>query len=300
VGVFEQINVKDTLAYLRLLVNPSDELSFLRLVQLFPGVGEKSSRGYWEKLARRFDPSRREDRDALHNMLAAKAKPLWPTLSKCFEVAVEHLAGGEIGRIVEDFCDMFYEDRLRDEWEEQEAEERLEDIKELAVQIAGADNGLEGFLSDVALLTNLDVKRNDPQQDRVTLSTIHQAKGMEWPVVLVPWLSEGLFPSAKAAEEGRLDEERRLFYVVVTRAKDFLYMFSPQIRKLSDGGMMPVEISPFVREIPPHLARVRRVASAPQAYQSSRPKYGGGSSSYGRGGSGYGSPRTVTYTTWRR
>jgi DNA helicase-2/ATP-dependent DNA helicase PcrA len=97
VGVFEQVHVKDVLAYLRLIVNPADELSFLRLVQLFPGVGEKSSKGYWEKLARRFDPSRREDRDALHGMLGAKAKPVWPVLSKCFEAAYDHLADGETG-----------------------------------------------------------------------------------------------------------------------------------------------------------------------------------------------------------
>ena len=301
VGVFEQVHVKDILAYLRLLVNPADELSFLRLVQLFPGVGEKSAKSYWEKLARRFDASRREDRDALHQMLGAKAKPKWPVVSKCFEAAVDHLAEGEVGEIVEDFCDLFYEDYLRDEWEEQDAEDRLEDIKELAAQIAGAENGLEGFLSDVALMTNLDVRRNDPNQDRVTLSTIHQAKGMEWPVVLVPWLCEGLFPSAKASEEGRLDEERRLFYVVVTRAKDSLYMFSPQVRKTADGGMFPVEKSPYIKEIPPHLTQARRVLAAPQAYAQSRPygNYGGGCGSYGRKGPSYPSG-PVTRTTWRR
>ena len=305
VGVFEQVHVKDVLAYLRLLVNPADELSFLRLVQLFPGVGEKSAKSYWNKLACRFDVSRKEDRDALHAMFGAKAKPRWPIVSKCFEAAVDHLAEGEVGEAVEDFCDLFYEDYLREEWEEQEAEDRLEDIKELAAQIAGAENGLQGFLSDVALMTNLDVRRNDPNQDRVTLSTIHQAKGMEWPVVLVPWLSEGLFPSAKAAEEGRLDEERRLFYVVVTRAKDSLYMFSPQIRKTADGGMFPVEKSVFVKEIPPHLVQSRRVLSAPQAYAQSRPYgnygggYGGASGSYGRKGPSYPSG-PVTRTTWRR
>lgn len=298
VGVFEQVHVKDVLAYLRLVLNPGDELSFLRLVQLFPGVGEKSSKGYWTKLAGRFDASRKEDRDALHGMLAAKAKPLWPILSKCFEAAYDHLAEGETGEIVEDFCDLFYEDRLREEWEEQEAEDRLADIKELASQIAGAENGLEGFLADVALLTNLDVRRNDPDLDRVTLSTIHQAKGMEWPVVLVPWLSEGLFPSAKAADEGRLDEERRLFYVVVTRAKDHLYMFSPQVRKMSDGGMMPVEPSRFVKEIPPELARTRRVMSAPQAYQQNRGY--GGYGGYNRNAPAYPRQQPSMRTTWRR
>ena len=148
-------------------------------------------------------------------------------------------------------------------------------------------------------MTNLDVKRNDCAQDRVTLSTVHQAKGMEWPVVLVPWLSEGLFPSAKATEEGRMDEERRLFYVVVTRAKDFLYMFSPQLRKAADGGMFPVDVSPFVKEIPPQLAHIRRVASAPQAYQAARP-YGGYGGAYQRKSASYPSSQPAMRTTWRR
>ncbi len=305
VGVFEQIHVKDVLAYLRLLLNPADELSFLRLVMLFPGVGEKSARTYWEKLGRQFDGRRKEDRDALGGLLPAKAKPVWPPLAKCFECAADHLADDEVGEVVGDFCDLFYEDHLHREWEEKDAEDRLDDVKEVAAQIANAEGGLEGFLSDVALMTNLDVRRNDPSLDRVTLSTIHQAKGMEWPVVIVPWLSEGLFPSAKATDEGRLDEERRLFYVVVTRAKDQLYLFSPQMRQNPEGGMYPVEPSLFVREIPKNLVQTRSVASYPAAYSGGY-GYGRGGSSYERGGYGYGrggsggrKPSTAYRTTWR-
>ena len=152
---------------------------------------------------------------------------------------------------------------------------------------------LTDYLQDVALLTNLDAKKNDPDADRVTLSTIHQAKGMEWPVVLVPWCSEGLFQSAKAVEEGRPDEERRLFYVVVTRAKDHLYLFCPQMRKMSDGGMFPVDPSMFVKEIPSELVQVKRVMALPDGYAGggySRPSGGYGGSSAGYGG-GYGAGR---------
>lgn len=269
VGVFEQIHVKDVLAYLRLVVNPFDELSFLRLVELFPGVGEKSARSYWDKLARNFDGNSKECRDALYGILGAKAKPLWPPLAKCFEVAREHLDEGQAGEVIEDFCDLFYESYLRREWGDEEAEERLEDLKELAREIADSP-GLEQFLADVALMTNLDVRRNDPEVDRVTLSTVHQAKGMEWPVVMIPWLSEGMFPSGKATEEGRIAEERRLFYVAVTRAKDRLYLFSPMTRKMSDGGMFPVEQSMFVREIPNDLVVQKRVMAIPPAYGNYR------------------------------
>ena len=302
VGVFEQIHVKDALAYLRLLVNPIDELSFLRLVQLFPGVGEKSAKTYWEKLGRSFDGNSKECREALYGLLGAKAKPIWPPLAKAFECAREHIEEGAVGEVIEDFCDFFYEDHLRKEWEEQDAEDRLDDLKELAAQIAGNEGGLEAFLADVALLTNLDVRRNDPELDRVTLSTVHQAKGMEWPVVIVPWLSEGMFPSAKASEEGRMDEERRLFYVVVTRAKDQLYLFTPQTRKMTDGGMFPVDPSVFVKEIPSELVIMKRVMDFPDAYgggYGSRGSYGGG---YGGGYGGYRKPvkKSILTTSWRR
>lgn len=299
IGVFEQIHVKDVLAYLRLLVNPTDELSFLRLVQLFPGVGEKSAKVYWEKLGRSFDGNSKECREALYGLLGAKAKPIWPPLAKAFECAKEHIEEDAVGEVIEDFCDFFYEDYLRKEWEEQDAEDRLDDLKELAAQIAGNEGGLEAFLADVALMTNLDVRRNDSELDRVTLSTVHQAKGMEWPVVIVPWLSEGMFPSAKASEEGRMDEERRLFYVVVTRAKDQLYLFTPQARKTTDGGVFPVEPSVFVKEIPSDLVIMKRVMD----YGS----YGSGGfygsyGSYGGGCGGYRKPvkKSILTMSWRR
>ena len=297
IGVFEQIHTKDVLAYLRLLLNPSDELSFLRLVQLLPGVGEKSAKNWWNKLTHRFDALRREDRDALGAMLGAKAKAVWPPLAKCFEAACDHLAEEETGELIEDFCNLFYEDHLNREWEAADAADRLDDVKELASQISGGREGLERFLSEVALMTNLDVRRNDPALDRVTLSTVHQAKGMEWPIVIIPWLAEGMFPSAKAAEEGRMDEERRLFYVAVTRAKDRLYLFVPQVRKMPDGGMFPVDASCFVKEIPERLVSIRRIQSYPDAYSAG---YGG----YGGRGGGYRKPvqqkPPVYRTTWRR
>ena len=301
VGVFEQVHVKDVLSYLRLLVNPSDELSFIRFAMLLPGVGEAGAKKFWTKLGKRFDPKSAASRDGLGAVLGVKAKAVWPALAKCFQFAEDHLNNDEIGELVEDFVDFFYEDYLNEEWEEQEASDRLDDIHELAAQIAGNETGLEGFLSDVALLTNLDVKRNDPDQDKVTLSTIHQAKGMEWPVVFVPWCSEGMFPSAKAVEEGRTSEERRLFYVVVTRAKDRLYLFSPSMRRMTDGGMFPVDPSAFVKEIPSQLVNARRVMSYDSDYQPARRNYGGYGSGYGYGGVyGRAKPQTASKTTWRR
>ena len=283
VGVFEQVHVKDVLSYLRLLASKRDELSFLRFMTLFPGIGDAGAKKYWTKLGGTFDAADAAQRDALGAMLGAKARPLWPSVSKCFADASAALENGFDGSIIGQFCDLFYEERLRLRWEEEEAQDRLDDIKELAVQIANTEGGLPAFLADVALYTNLDARRNDPDADKVTLSTIHQAKGMEWPVVVVPWCSEGMFPSGKAVEEGRIDEERRLFYVAVTRAKDELTLISPQIRKTADGNVFPVEPSVFVREIPPALVEQKRLY-ADFADFSSRSCSGGYSGGYGSGG----------------
>lgn len=285
VGFYEKEHVKDVLAYLRILVDPTDELSFMRFIQLLPGVGEASARKMWEKLGKKFDAKSPEGRDALGRILGAKAKSMWPGLQKCFERTQNHIDADEPGTLVSDFADMFYEDYVRDEWEGEEADDRIDDVREIANDLAEEEKPLEEYLADAALMTNLDLRRNDQSQDRVTLSTVHQAKGMEWPVVIIPWLSEGMFPSGKAAEEGRLDEERRLFYVAVTRAKDCLHLFTPSSRRMPDGGEFPVEPSMFVKEIPNDLLDVRRVMSYPD-----QPSYGGGRGGYGGGyGSGYGS-----------
>ena len=284
-GVFERVHVKDVLAYLRLLVKPTDELSFIRFATLLPGVGETGARRYWAGLGGSFAPQSPASRSVLRGMLAKRAIPQYDLVVKAFERAGEHLEAEETGELITDFTDFFYEDRLREELEEVDAEDRLNDLKELAAQIAGAENGLAGFLNDVALMTNLDARRNDPEADAMTLSTIHQAKGMEWPVVLIPWCSDGLFPSAKSAEDGRIDEERRLFYVATTRARDVLAYFTPIMRQMSDGGIYPIEQSEFIKEIPPELAERRNVQAAYGEYGGySRPGYGGGSYGGGYGG----------------
>ncbi len=280
IGVFEQIHVKDILAYLRLLMNPADELSFVRFVSLLPGVGERTAKTYWGKLGRTCNLLDANVRGTLGGLLGKKAQPLWPPLELCLERAVERLDRNEVGALISDFCDAFYADHLQKEWEEEDAADRLSDVKELGVQIADSEGGLEGFLADVALLTNLDARKNEVRRDAVTLSTVHQAKGMEWPVVAIPWLAEGMFPSAKAVDEGRIAEERRLFYVAVTRAKDELYMFAPTVRSKPEGGIYPVEISRFLRDIPKELVTKRAIYS----------NYGG-LPMY---------PRNGTYGTYRR
>ena len=307
---YELQHVKDVLAYLRLVADPEDELSFMRFISLFPGVGPAGAAKAWAKLSRRFDPLDPASREAFGAALGAKAKPVWKAVENAMAAAKTRIANGDAAMIVLDFCTAFYEDYLRREWDDKEADDRLDDVKELANDISANGTGLKEYLADIALLTNLDLKKTGSSSDSVTLSTVHQAKGMEWPVVIIPWLSEGMFPSPKAVEDGRLDEERRLFYVAVTRAKDALSMISPEMRHMPDGGEFPVRKSVFAREIPPELVEPRRATSVPSfdggafrrggGYQQ---QYGYGPGGYSCGGYGGGFSRggaPTWKTTWRR
>ena len=299
VGVFEQLHVKDVLSFLRLLLNPHDELSFFRLVGMLPGVGEASLRKCWVKLGRSFDPGSGMDRMSLDSMLPPKAKAGWEGMQKAFAGAPQHLSLGEDGKLIEDFVHYFYGDHLRRQFDEEDAAGRLEDLVELQSQIASYQTGLRGFLEEVALMTNLDAQNKAAlPADHMLLSTIHQSKGMEWPVVILPWLVDTIFPSARSVEDGNLDEERRLFYVAVTRAKDRLYLSVPRSKKTSDGGMCPAEPSQFVREIPPEMYNEHEVRSVSPAYERPKPRgdrWGG----WG-GGSSRSKPETTWRTTWRR
>ena len=321
VGVFEQLHVKDVLAFLRLCVDPTSELSFLRLVELLPGVGETSARKCWRNLGGSFDATNPKARADLDALMCARGKEGWGKIAQAFARAPEHLAAHEDRRLIEDFTELFYADHLRRAFEMEDAESRLEDLGELMAQIATSPGGLKQFLDEVALMTNLDAKARDGlPEDHLTLTTVHQAKGMEWPVVILPWLSDTVFPSARAVEEDNLAEERRLFYVAVTRARDRLYLCVPRAKKTADGGLFPVEPSIFVREIPKNLVEEQTLYSTDHGFGGDagarRRGYdddddGGWGGGYtggwgGRrrggfgGGGGRGTSKPVYTTTWRR
>ena len=303
VGVFEQLHVKDVLSFLRLCVDPAAQLSFMRLMMLLPGVGENSARRYWKNLGGSFNGTDAMDRMNLGSMVGAKGRPGWEKMAEAFSMAAGRMSKGEDSLLVKDFVELFYADHLMRSFDAEDAESRLDDLQELAAQIATTEGGLKQFLNEVALMTNLDARtRANLPEDHLTLSTVHQAKGMEWPVVILPWLSDTVFPSARAVEEGNMDEERRLFYVAVTRAKDRLYMCVPRAKKTADGGLFPVEPSIFVKEMPKNLVDEQTLYSeaATTAYRRDGDEYGGWGDRYGRQGGGRHGRGTQYRTTWRR
>jgi len=177
----------------------------------------------WEQLAATLDE------------IAPERKPIAPDLA------------------IESVMEAFYEDYMKAEFANYE--NRREDLRTLA-GYARQFTSTEEFLAQLALLTNVDGagSRRDTETDRVVLSSVHQAKGLEWRAVFVVWLSEGMFPGSRSLENANaVEEERRLFYVAVTRGRDHLHLCYPQIRLNSGYGEPFQRRSRFLAEIPAHL-----------------------------------------------
>ncbi len=266
---FEQAHIKDVAAHLKFVVNPRDELSFKRIVQLLPGIGPKAAEKLWAQL-NSTQPVREEDegepvRPAAtgRSLLAAavqglekgvpkRAKVAWAqftaTLAQLESAAPKSSAGALIRLVVE----AGYEDYLKATYDNYRS--RLEDLEQLG-SFSEQFETMEEFLTQLALLTNIeaeDAGAADREDERLRLSTIHQAKGLEFDVVFVIMLCEGMFPSARTLDdEDAIEEERRLMYVSVTRARDELYLSYPLLRPVAGGGMDTVQRpSRFLNEIP--------------------------------------------------
>ena len=160
--------------------------------------------------------------------------------------------------LVKSFMESFYGAYLRKKYEDYQ--DRADDVEEVALQVAESES-LGAFLQEVALQTNAEAayeSRADAAAHTVRLSTIHQAKGLEWPVVILIWAVEGMFPSPRALGDTQDDsEERRLFYVAVTRARNQLAVFTPETRKSYDGFSYPCKPSRFVSEVPSSCFQTR-------------------------------------------
>jgi len=256
VRFFEQAHIKDVISYLRILENPRDELAWKRLLGLYPKIGKKTAEKIW-------------------NFLATSDKPLETALTEAFLKAASKSArdglarfqqlmadlGGENGDasflpdLVDRILDRGYRKYLQETYSD--GASREDDLEQLA-EFAGKFSSLGDFLSELSLLTNMDADGREERdsgeaaENKVVLSTIHQAKGLEWSVVLLVGCAEGMIPLDRALrEEGGEAEERRLFYVAATRAKDYLYLCYPQTASSGWTGFSNLSPSRFIRELIP-------------------------------------------------
>jgi DNA helicase-2/ATP-dependent DNA helicase PcrA len=257
---FEQAHIKDVTAYLKLVTNPRDELSFKRLVLLLPGVGGKGADKLWQSYSAESRNTQHATRSAIATALqgCAKSVPKKATLAWAqFATTISQLEAPDVrvsaAKMIPLVIEAGYDDYLKENFANYRT--RLDDLKQLAI-FAQQFNTVEEFLTQMALLTNVEAEDEQQSQNRddekIRLSTIHQAKGLEFDVVFSIMLCDGLFPSARSAEtEEGLEEERRLFYVTITRAKNELYLCYPLLRAgYGNTGITMQQPSRFLEEIP--------------------------------------------------
>lgn len=257
---YERLEVKNIMAYLRLVQNPKDEVSFARMINVPKrGIGGKTVELILDLCVTR----------GLNTLEAAMAAVDEKLITAKAAEGVRNFVFGlmpfilekdnlKVSEIIETIGDkMGYVAELKAE-NTIEATTRLENIKELMTvaqqfEVRSEDPSLEAFLAEVSLMSDIDgLKENG---DLVTLMTLHSAKGLEYPVVFLTGLEEQIFPTSRAIDgDGDLEEERRLAYVGITRAEEVLYMTNAYARMLY-GRTSANAPSRFIAEINPELIK---------------------------------------------
>lgn len=256
---FEQGHVKDVSAFMRFITNLQDEVSFKRFVLLLPGIGAKGADKLWASWlatghSKKETPPENIGEILLGFSVPKKSQSHWEQL--CHTVA-ELAPKGSYARPAEmifSILEGVYDEYLRGAFDNYES--RRSDIEQLSMYAEGFDDVLE-FLSQLSLLSSVDGqptgKKEQKDDEMVTLSSIHQAKGLEYKVVFIIWLTDGMFPNGRVLEsddEAAFEEERRLFYVALTRAKDELYLIYPMINPKSYSGEVIQKPSRFLEDFP--------------------------------------------------
>jgi len=255
---FEQAHVKDVAAFLKFVVNPRDEVAFKRMARLLQGVGDRSASQLWAAVEKALPTGESAAPASFYKLLMpekplkipAKAQKEWTQLAH----TLDEIAPGGVPRppaeMLASVIEAIYDDYLIAKFPNYEA--RREDLNTL-VNYARQYSEPAEFLDQLALMTGLDTEEASPdgEEEAVTLSSVHQAKGLEWRYVFVIWMTDGMFPTARSLEdEEAIEEERRLFYVAVTRAEDELYLTYPLLRLNAGYGEMLQRPSRFLAEIP--------------------------------------------------
>jgi DNA helicase-2/ATP-dependent DNA helicase PcrA len=268
---FEQAHIKDVAAFMKFAVNRQDEVSFMRMVRLCDGIGNVSAYKLWNdwlqtEAAKSETMPTSFSEVLLPFKVPKKAKATWEQFAYTLDELIDKEGKAVPPAImIRSIVEGVYEDYMKAKFKNYE--QRQQDLEQLSNFSDRFTDALE-FLSQLSLLSGVDTDNKPDQQaqdrDAVTLTTGHQAKGLEWKVVFAVWLADGMFPHKRAIDEGgdtALEEERRLFYVTVTRAKDELYLTYPVINHQARDGDIMMRPSRFITDLPKDLVEEWKVRS---------------------------------------
>jgi len=261
VRFFEQAHIRDLVALLRFVYNPSDTAAWNRIAVLLPKVGDKNAaRLHAAALdhARLMKKNFIEvlDSDDIRSKVPAGAKEEWPKFVASLLQVETMMRTMKPHHAVEIALDGWYGDYLKGAFSNYIS--RLDDLKSL-IGFAGRFEETQELLAQIMLLNSETSDRSaDPDADALRLTTVHQAKGLEYAAVFLIGLADGMFPLRRAIEAGDVEEERRLFYVAVTRARDELYLCFPKVNTKGGPAMMQSP-SRFLQELSPELYQQLRI-----------------------------------------
>ncbi len=250
---FEQVHIKDIVAYLKIINNWQDELSWKRVLLLYEGIGPANAQMIWQEISK-LKTLKSAVEQLIRIPASVKVIRSLEKLNQLFEFLLVQNQDF-IATAIKQILKADYQDYLKANFEN--AKDRLEDLNQLA-NFALQYEKLEDFLSDVTLSEGFKGETVEQYQagpsEALILSTIHQAKGLEWKYLFVIGLAEGQFPHYKIYEHPEeIEEERRLFYVAVTRAKDELYLTYPIISFSFSTGQNINKPSSFLQELNDNL-----------------------------------------------
>jgi DNA helicase-2/ATP-dependent DNA helicase PcrA len=313
VRFFEQAHIKDVVSYLRIIVNPRDELAWKRILKMIPSVGNATANRIYESLAYAENPfalirttkseppaaaggltRQTQNTETNSNVSNARLQPPaaasgsdiaakirnktgWQEFVKLLEILTTDENRNNPAKQIEIILTNGYEQHLLETYEN--AESRLEDLRQLALYASRYDS-TESFLSELALLSTErfkepagivgeDVIQGGEEDELLTLTSVHQAKGLEWKAVFIIWAAEGKFPSPRSLKEiDSEEEERRLWYVALTRAQDELYLTYPLMMIDYSRQTVLQKPSRFIMECPPALFEIWSLEEEPPAFDA--------------------------------
>jgi len=287
---FEQAHIKDVASFIRFVANPRDEVAFKRMVRLLPGIGGKLAENLWAGWEKELNASplpvarvddsgpgstipateaaaaddsqrvREQGRGysigerLLKLSVSARSKKMWEQLAQTLDEIAPKGKPNPPSEMIVSVVEAIYDDYAKANFTNYEL--RREDLNQLA-SFARQFSDAQEFLSQLALISNVDAEPTPnaaADKEAVNLSSVHQAKGLEFHTVFVIWLTDGMFPSSRSLEtRDAIEEERRLFYVAITRARDELYLSYPHMRLNAGFGDVFQRPSRFLKEIPSEL-----------------------------------------------